>query len=100
MTKRLSVKLKLSENDVKKMVKEYLSIKGWFHFHLMAGMGSFAGAPDIIAIKDGKVLFIECKRPKGGKQSPKQVEFQHNIEDHGGTYLLVRDLNDLMEVGI
>ena len=87
-----------TENEIKRLVKDYLKIKGWFHFYNLQGMGAYKGVPDIIAIKNGRVLFIECKRPaRGSKQSPAQIEFQRNIEYQGGEYVLVRCLEDLIE---
>jgi len=86
----------ITESDIKNQVKDYFSLKGWFHFPLTAGMGSYKGVPDRIAAKDGRVLFIEVKRPRG-KQSENQREFQANIEGAGGEYILVRCLEDLIE---
>ncbi|MBT9169591.1 MAG: hypothetical protein DDT19_02953 [Syntrophomonadaceae bacterium] len=45
------------------------------------------------------VVFLEIKRP-GGKQSLYQQQFQANIEAHGGKYLLVRSVEDLIEAGL
>jgi len=90
-------KPKILENDVKRVVKDYLSIKGWFNFPLTAGMGSYPGLPDRIAIKNGRVLFIECKRP-GGKQSDHQRQFQNDIWFKGGHYILVKCLEDIIQV--
>lgn len=90
-----------TENEIKKLVKDYLDIKGWFHFYNLQGMGAFKGVPDIIAIKAGRVLFIEAKRPaRGAKQSPAQIEFQRNIEYQGGEYVLVDCLEKLQERGV
>ena len=90
-------KLKITENDVKRVVKDYLNIKGYFNFHILQGIGSFKGIPDIIAIKAGRVLFLEIKKPKG-KQSEYQKQFQIFIEGHGGEYYIVRSLEDLMKI--
>jgi Holliday junction resolvase len=92
-------KPKITENDVKKQVKQYLSLKGWFHFHILQGLGAYKGIPDRIAIKDNRVLFIEVKKPTG-VQSDDQITFQQNIEYQGGEYLLVRKLEDLQERGV
>ena len=77
-------------------MKDYLSIKGWFNFPLTAGMGSYKGICDRIAIKNGRVLFIEVKRP-GGKQSVNQMAFQNDIWAKGGQYILVKCLDDLIK---
>ena len=93
-----SIRLKaISENLVKRQVKDYLDLKGYFHFYLLAGIGAFLGAPDIIAIKNNRVLFLEIKR-SGGKQSEHQRKFQLNIEGQGGEYYIVEKLEDLIQI--
>jgi len=87
----------ISEDDIKNQVKDYLDLKGYFHFPLLAGMGSSKGIPDRIAIKNGRVYFIECKKPIGGKQSNDQIKFQQNIEKEKGKYILVKSLEDIIE---
>lgn len=86
----------LTENDIKKQVKDYLNIKGWFNFHVLQGLGAYKGIPDRIAIKNGRVLFIEIKKPKG-KQSLNQTLFQKELEYASGEYILVRCLEDLIK---
>jgi len=98
MTKNLILKPKpITENEIKRQVKNWLTLKGYFSFHLLAGMGAFKGAPDRIAIKDKQVYFIEVKKPKGGIQSEYQIQFQKDIEKQGGKYMLVRCLEDLIK---
>ena len=88
---------KISENDVKKMVKDYLSIKRYYHFPILQGLGAKRGIPDIIAIKNNRVLFLEIKKP-GGKQSEYQKQFQADIEGHGGEYYIVRSLEEVRKI--
>jgi len=97
MKRKNRLKIKITENDVKKQVKQYLSLKGYFHFHIMQGLGAYRGIPDIIAIKNNRVLFLEIKRP-GGRQSDYQKQFQADIEEHGGEYYLVKSLDDLVKI--
>lgn len=97
MKRNLRQKIKITENDVKKQVKDYLSVKGYFHFYMLAGMGAYKGIPDIIAIKNNRILFLEIKRP-GGLLSEHQHQFQLNINRHGGEYYIVRSLDDLMKI--
>ena len=52
------------------------------------------GSPDIIAVIGGKYIGIECKIGKG-RQSPSQIEFQEKLENAGGEYWIVRQLEDL-----
>lgn len=88
---------KVSENDIKHQVRDWLSIKGYFHFHLLAGIGAFKGCPDRVAVKGGQVYFLEIKKPKGSKQSENQKLFQERLEKAGGKYLLIKNLEDLIE---
>ena len=90
-------KIKITENDVKRQVKDYLSIKGWFWFYNLQGLGSYDGIPDFIAIKNGRTIYLEAKKP-GGKQSPGQIEFEWNITHQNGEYYLIKSLEDLIEV--
>jgi Holliday junction resolvase len=96
--KAVKYKFPISEDDIKNQVKDYLDLKGYFHFPLLAGMGSYKGIPDRIAIKGGRVLFLEIKKPAGWKQSDEQKEFQANIERVGGEYYLVRSLEEIMKI--
>ena len=74
------------ETGEKQAVKDYLSLMRYFHFPLTAGMGSYRGAPDRIAIKCGKVYAIEVKGPKG-KLTPYEEGFALAWRASGGIYL-------------
>ncbi|MEW6095266.1 MAG: VRR-NUC domain-containing protein [bacterium] len=91
--------MKFTETDIKKQVKDYLSLRGWFNFPIIQGLGSYKGLPDIIACKDGKVLFIEVKTEKG-KQTSWQKAFQEKVEKARCKYILVRGIEDLQKRGI
>jgi hypothetical protein len=88
----------ISESDVKRQVKDYLNLKGWFNFHLLAGMGAYPGLPDRVAIKNGRTLFLEIKKPIGGIHRDSQKIFQKNIERAGEEYCLIKCLEDLIKV--
>lgn len=85
---------KTPENLVKKEIKDYLDIKGWFHFPILQGLGAWKGIVDRIAIKDGVVLFVEIKAP-GGLLSQNQKEFRKKIESNGGIYIEARGYKDI-----
>lgn len=97
MKRKYRLKIKLTETDIKRQVKDYLSLKGYFHFPILQGLGAYKGIPDRIAVKDGRVLFLEIKRA-GGKQSIKQIEFEQNIKYQKGEYYLVRCVEDLIKI--
>ena len=44
--------------------------------------------------RDGRVLFLEFKRSKGGVQSDAQRDFEHYVTECGHTYLLCHGFND------
>ena len=98
MKRKLRLKIKVSEADIKEQVKDYLNLKGWFHFPLTAGLGSYKGLPDRIAIKDNRVLFLEVKKPIGWKHSDSQKQFQKDIKEYGGEYYLVKCLEDMIKI--
>ena len=87
------------ETRIRGQVRDYLRLKGWFCFHLLAGLGCYPGLSDLVAVKDGRVLFIELKT-KTGRQGKNQKIFQADLEAAGGEYLLVRGIEDLEEAGI
>jgi len=98
MKRKYRLKIKVTENDIKLQCKQYLSLKGYFHFYLLAGMGAYKGIPDIVAIKNNRVLFLECKRPGKSILSEYQKQFQADIENQGGEYYVVRCLEDLIKI--
>jgi len=103
MTKKVKqIKLRnipFTESEIKRLIKDYLKIRGWYSFSILQGIGAHKGIADIYAIKGGRGIWIEVKSSRG-KQSADQIEFQKNIEYHGGEYLLVRCLDDLIDKGI
>lgn len=57
----------------------------------------YPGSADIIGLwaPSGRLLCVECKRPKGGRQSAEQIRFQENVTNHGGIYILARSIEDV-----
>ncbi len=84
----------LKESEIRAQVKEYLQWQGWFVFYHLQGLGSYPGLPDLQAVKDGRTIYIEFKRPCG-RQSSKQKKFQQDLETAGGVYILARKIEDL-----
>ena len=93
MTKKYH-KMKTSESGIKKLCKDTLEITGWFIFPVLQGLGCYPGITDFIAIRYGRVLFIEVKS-QAGKQRPAQIDFQADIEAHGGEYWLIDCYEDI-----
>jgi hypothetical protein len=89
--------MKLKESEIRAQVKEYLELQGWFVFYHLQGLGSYPGLPDLQAVKNGRTLYIEIKRP-GGRQSEKQKKFQHNLEAAGAKYIIARGIEDIRNI--
>lgn len=56
--------------------------------------GLLPGVSDLIVIHNGQVLFVEVKKPSGGRQEPEQKDFQSRVEALGFKYYLVRSLDE------
>ena len=97
MKRKLRQKIKISEGDVKVLCREYLRILGWFIFPILQGLGAYKGITDFIAVKDGRVLFIETKSPTG-TQSHDQKMFQQGIEMQKGEYWLIDCWEDILKM--
>jgi len=82
------------ETDNKKEIRDWLWLNGWFTFYNLQGLGAYKGIADLIACKDGVVLFIEVKTKKG-KLSPYQQYFKNDIESHGCNYIIARCYEDI-----
>ena len=76
-----------NETAIRRQIQDYLRWTGWFVYYNLAGLGSYPGLSDLVAVKDGRVVHIEVKTPKG-VQSDKQKRFQRNLEAAGGEYIL------------
>ena len=63
-------------------------------FHHLQGLGCYPGLPDLEAVKDGQTVYIEVKTFTG-KQRSDQIQFQADVEAHGGTYIVARGIEDV-----
>jgi Holliday junction resolvase-like predicted endonuclease len=100
----------MSEFQIEEAILEYLNIMGYMawknhtagHYdgkkwRRQASRFAINGVSDIIAIKNGRVSFIEVKTSVG-KQSPAQRSFQANLEAQNGSYYLVRSVADVRKL--
>jgi hypothetical protein len=71
---------KVKEVSVEDRVVRYARAKGWFVAKV--NFPGIRGAADRILIKNGKTIFMEFKRPKGGKVSPLQLRFKAKMNAH------------------
>ena len=113
----------MTEGEIKRACLEYLQLlqnqgKLW-HTRLNAGefqtqsgrwaKGCPLGTADAIVIREiasaspddcldsTEVLFVEFKS-ETGKQSPEQVAFQARVEAQGCRYVIIRSVEELMEL--
>jgi hypothetical protein len=75
------------ELDVESEVCKWARTHGWIAAKLQ--YLNDTGWPDRCFIKNGIVLFVEFKRPKGGRREPKQLYWRKKILDHGGRHYFV-----------
>lgn len=84
----------IKEADVLKQVRQYLTLRNWYVYRNHQSLGSHKGLSDLTAIKGGRVIWVEIKRP-GGKLSDWQKAFRDEIQVHGGEYYCVYCLEDI-----
>lgn len=61
----------------------------------------WVGVPDrIVLLPGGRVIFVETKRPKGGRLSPMQVWWQKKLTRLGFWHEIVWNEEDLMDFEI
>ena len=84
------------EGKVKKEVKAYLTLRGWWFFMpVQNGMG-LAGVPDILAVKEGQFLAVETKAPgKRNNTTANQDRVLADIAQHGSWSIVTDDVNHL-----
>jgi Holliday junction resolvase len=85
------------ESDIQRQIIQMLKWHGWFAIKIHQSLGSYKGIADVYALKDGRHIWVEVKTPKG-KQSDPQVKFQRDVEFHGGSYILARSVDDVMDL--
>ncbi len=84
------------EGRIKKEIRDWLSVNMIYWTNVAGGAYVTPGAPDIIADVNGHFLAIEAKT-KTGRQSEYQKTCQKQVEASGGTYVIARSLQDVIE---
>ena len=84
------------ENEIQSQVRDYLRLKNWYVIRNQQGLGSHRGQADLTTVKNGRVIFIEIKTGKG-KLSKHQEKFRDDILSHGGEYVVIRSLDEIMQ---
>jgi hypothetical protein len=99
----------MKEHDLQNLILDYLSAKRIFHYRNNSGAMAkeyngkkyfmrfgCPGSPDIVCVINGQYIGIEVKGEKG-KQNDNQKDFQEELEDSGGKYILAYCLEDVIE---
>lgn len=89
---------KIKESGIRRQIQDYLRWNGWTVLYHLQGLGSMKGMSDLQALKDGRAVFIEVKRP-GGRQSEAQKKFQELVEKAGFEYILAKSVEDVEHLG-
>lgn len=104
------VKSSILEKDVQRACMEFLAARGIPAIRLNVGAmsGSHKGkrwfvrfgtpgmADTIFWPSPTETVWLEFKRPRGGKQSEDQASFQHWVESIGHRYILCDDVDILI----
>lgn len=97
------------ESDLQKLILDWLAVHRIFHYRNNTGamFGQHKGkrwgvrfgkkgAPDIVAVVKGQYVGIECKGARGCL-SNEQAQFGTDLEKAGGRYLVIWELQELIE---
>ena len=90
----------LTESQIQSATVEALQRSGWevtITSQDRPARGGLPGLPDVIAVRDDRVLFIECKTAKG-RLLPSQRKWRDRHLPHLGDhvqYVVVRDPADV-----
>lgn len=97
MKKNTDGSKKVSEKDVCKALRVYWKKNGFFYARNQQGLGCKRGVADYTVIFTGKTAYVEAKSPTG-KQSPPQKEFEAEVQEAGGSYLVVHSLEEFLSL--
>ena len=99
----------LTEHQIQSSLCDYLMAHGIVYFAVpnaavrsaatavhMQREGMVAGAPDLVLCRNGRVLFLELKRP-GGRMSPAQLDMQEAMLATGMKYEIAFGIDEAIE---
>ena len=53
------------ETYIRRSITDALRLAGWAVFYIFQGLGSYKGISDLIAVRNGEVVFVEVKTETG-----------------------------------
>jgi Holliday junction resolvase len=91
----------MSERDIERDILEYLWMRGVFAWPTHSGkrMPVTPGVPDIIGVKDGRMIAVEVKT-ETGRVSKTQNEFHSKLMLHDAFLIVARSLDDVIAAGV
>jgi Holliday junction resolvase len=97
--------VKRSESELQRALVQVLANAGWLVMHIpnqatrgrQRWAGLMPGAPDLVAVRRGRVVFLEVKTEKG-KVSERQAEVHDLLRFHGMEVRVVRGVDDIVDL--
>lgn len=99
--------MKKEEHYLQIAIHKLLTYAGIFHFAIPNGgarnlkvamslkaEGVLAGASDLVLVLEKRIVFVELKNGKIGRQSEHQKSFQNEVEKRGFEYVIWRNIED------
>lgn len=83
------------ERDVERPAKDYAKKRGWWLAKFVSP--GKRGVPDDVFVRNGRVLWIEFKRP-GKDLRPQQAKRIREMREHGAEVHVVDNLSDAYEL--
>jgi Holliday junction resolvase len=68
-----------TEIEFMRHVLSYAKKRGWLYFHTYISKRSTEGFPDIVCVRNGRMVIAELKREKGGRVTPAQREWLQQL---------------------
>lgn len=85
------------EKDIQREIVKHLKDSGWEVMVIrerFAGRPSDPGIPDVVAIKSGRTMWLEVKRPNGIVRKT-QVKRHKDMRSQGAEVYVVRSIEDV-----
>ena len=70
----------MRESDLLEAIRQAAKMSGWLTYHALRSQGSEAGLPDLIMLRDGRLLFWELKSADG-RVSKEQAEWLRRLNE-------------------
>ena len=99
------MRFKRKESEIQKAIVSALAWTGWVVIHIpnqstrgrQRWAGLLPGAPDLIAVRGGRVVFLEVKTDRG-RLRPAQIEAHTALLRQGVEVRMVRGIEDIEDL--